>query len=133
MYKGECLNPQLAKFLCELGHTDKICICDAGLPIPSNVQRIDLAWKKNSPKWLEVCEFVNNNVNIEKIYIAKELCSKNQELYDGFKVIFKSHTDEFIKHSDFKKEVGNCKGVIRTGEFTSFANYIIKIGVDFKD
>lgn len=30
MYKGACLNPQLARIFAETGHTDTICVTDAG-------------------------------------------------------------------------------------------------------
>ncbi|MGH4049776.1 MAG: RbsD/FucU domain-containing protein [Clostridium sp.] len=34
---------------------------------------------------------------------------------------------------NLKKEINNCKGVIRTGEFSTFSNCILQIGVNFKE
>lgn len=133
MFKGECLNPGLSKLMCELGHTDKICISDAGLPIPINTERIDLAWIKNNPRWLDVCKLMQNNLNIEKIYLAKEIVDNNKEALESFKKIFEGIEIIYIEHSQLKEELKNCKGVIRTGEFSSFSNCILQIGVNFKE
>lgn len=43
MKKGVLLNSSISSVIARLGHTDKITIADAGLPIPSSVERIDLA------------------------------------------------------------------------------------------
>ena len=56
MLKDGILNPQIAKVFAETGHKDMIVVSDAGLPIPSGVERIDLAWKPNEPGYLEVLE-----------------------------------------------------------------------------
>ncbi|WP_043886497.1 RbsD/FucU domain-containing protein, partial [Vibrio sp. 16] len=43
MKKSTLINAELSYLVATLGHTDEITICDAGLPIPDDVQRIDLA------------------------------------------------------------------------------------------
>lgn len=131
MYKGECINPALNKLMCELGHTDKICICDAGLPIPTDITRIDLAWKKSRPEWLEICRLIKNNIHIEKIYLSEEIKEKSQQIHAEFLEMFESYEIIYVKHERFKGNLKNCKGVVRTGEFTPFANCIIEIGVGF--
>ncbi|MGW8263419.1 RbsD/FucU domain-containing protein, partial [Bacillus sp. LR--39] len=45
MKKHGILNSHLAKILADLGHTDKIVIADAGLPVPDGVLKIDLSLK----------------------------------------------------------------------------------------
>ena len=37
MKKGLLLNAPLNAVIAECGHTDQICLCDAGLPIPAEV------------------------------------------------------------------------------------------------
>ena len=48
------LNSDIAKVLTDLGHTDKIAIGDAGLPIPTGVKRIDLAIALSDPSFIKV-------------------------------------------------------------------------------
>lgn len=50
MLKNTILNSQLLKVLCQLGHTQTICVCDAGLPIPPESQIIDLAFLPGYPE-----------------------------------------------------------------------------------
>ena len=43
MKRAGILNSDISRVLSYLGHTDTICIGDCGLPIPDEVERIDLA------------------------------------------------------------------------------------------
>jgi D-ribose pyranase len=36
-----------------------------------------------------------------------------------------------VSHEEFKKATGDAKAIIRTGEFTPYANVILKSGVVF--
>ena len=46
MHKNCMLNSDINRVLGELGHTDRLCIGDCGLPVPAGVEKIDLALKK---------------------------------------------------------------------------------------
>lgn len=131
MYKGEILNSQLLRILAETGHTDTICVSDAGLPVPKVVERVDLAWKKNQPGWLDVCKTINKSMAIEKIYLAEEMAEKNSVMYEKFKAIFENIEIELIPHARLKKDSGNCRAIVRTGEFSTFCNCIFVAGVNF--
>ena len=131
MYKGEILNSQLLRIMAETGHTDTICVSDAGLLVPKGVERVDLAWKKNEPGWLDICKIIYKNMTIEKIYLAKEMVEKNTIMYEEFKAYFENTGIELIPHMKIKKDSENCRAVIRTGEFSSFCNCIFVAGVNF--
>lgn len=73
MLKGGILNPQIAKLLAVTGHMDTIVVADAGLPVPENVERIDLAWKPNEPGYIEVLEELLKHIVVEKAILAEEL------------------------------------------------------------
>lgn len=49
MKKHGILNSHLAKILADLGHTDKIVIADAGLPVPDGVLKIDRSFTEAGP------------------------------------------------------------------------------------
>ena len=49
MKKHGILNSDIAKVLADLGHTDKVVIGDAGLPIPEGVKKIDLSIRLHEP------------------------------------------------------------------------------------
>lgn len=42
MKKTALLNAQLSHCIATLGHTESLTICDAGLPIPLSVERIEI-------------------------------------------------------------------------------------------
>ena len=131
MIKGEILNSQLLRIMSETGHTDTICVCDAGLSVPKSVERVDLAWKKNEPGWLEVCKTIYESMVIEKIYLSDEIVKENPEMHKKFIKSFGGTEIEFISHSQLKVNSNQCRAIVRTGEFSPFCNCIFVAGVRF--
>ena len=71
-----------------MGHTDTIVIGDCGLPVPPGVKKIDLALKLGTPRFLEVVEEVAKYMEIEKIHIAAEMQSHNEECWQKMHEMF---------------------------------------------
>ena len=63
-----------------MGHTDRICIGDCGLPIPDEAERIDLALKFGQPRFMEVLRGVGADMKIEKIVLAEEIKENNPDI-----------------------------------------------------
>lgn len=131
MLKGPSINPQISSILAQTGHTDCISVVDAGYPIPTDAQRVDLAWTKGKPGWLEVCEFIKSQLVIQKIYLAHEIVSGNPAIHQKFLEIFEGTPIEYIPHAEIKAKTHAARGVIRTGEYSSFSNCIFEAGVSF--
>ena len=131
MKKSGILNPELAKQIAMLGHFDKICIADAGLPIPAEVLRIDLALTKGVPLLKQVLEALQLDVEVQEVIVAKETDSKNAPLSELVAKLFPKAKQTRITHEKFKQQVSECRVVIRTGEFTPYANVILVSGVPF--
>ena len=53
MKKIGILNQPVSAVIAGLGHTDTLCVADAGLPIPAQTQRIDLALTQGIPSFLD--------------------------------------------------------------------------------
>jgi len=66
MKKGGILNPQLNRVISEMGHWDMLIIADAGLPIPKEVERIDLTLKSGIPSFAEVLPAVLSELEVEE-------------------------------------------------------------------
>lgn len=128
MLRSSILNSELISLLCSLGHTQTICICDAGLPIPSHVPCIDLALTQNVPDIHTVLELINSNLVVEAGIAAYE-SERNHEFYTYLSKL--SYPVAYLSHEDFKKESLNCSAFVRTGECSPFANIILKAGVSF--
>lgn len=131
MMKSSCIHPQLNWILANTGHTDKLLVVDAGFPIPEDVQRVDLAWTRGKPGFIEVCRLLKEHMVIEKIYLALEMEEASLELWQEFLYIFKGCAIEYISHEELKQQAGCARGVVRTGEYTPFANCVFVAGVDF--
>jgi D-ribose pyranase len=56
MKKSSLINAPVSRVVASMGHTDALCIADAGLPISSRTERIDLAVKPGLPPFLDVLE-----------------------------------------------------------------------------
>lgn len=131
MKRHGMLNSHISKVLSDLGHTDLIVIADAGLPIPSDVPRIDLALTLGVPSFADVVQAVNNDMVVEKVILANEIQKNNEKTHKFMKKTFSNTEIDFISHEDFKEKTKHAKVVIRTGEVTPYANCILQAGVIF--
>lgn len=131
MRKGGILNPELSELLSSLGHTDLLVICDAGFPIPKDVKRIDLTLVKNIPRFLDVLKAISEEIVIEKVILAEETEKVSPELFKKIKEILGDIPIEFVPHTKFKEISKNAKGIVRSAEFTPYANIILVCGVAY--
>lgn len=132
MYKGALLNSGLLTVIGEMGHTDKLAIGDAGLPIPAGVKRIDLAVTENLPGFLETLDAVLSSLEVESVLLAEEIKSYNPTLYKALLSRFSEAQISFVSHERFKEMTQTAKAVVRTGECSPYANIILVSGVTFK-
>ena len=131
MRKTQLLNSNISSVISKMGHTDSLAIGDCGLPIPSAVERIDLAIIKNLPTFMDTLKAVLLELEVEEIILATETQKVSPNLFKEIQAQFKDVKLTFISHEELKKELSNCKAVIRTGEQTPYANIILKSGVVF--
>lgn len=129
MLKGGCLHPQMASVMAELGHMDTIMVCDAGLPIPPEVERIDLAWKPHEPAYLPVLEELLRNIVVEKAYLANELKMVSPQMHEEIlKLLPQGLAIEYLPHIKLKELSRQTNAIIRTGEFTPYSSVILVAG-----
>lgn len=131
MKKNGILNSEISKLLSDLGHTDQITIADAGLPVPDGVKKIDLALKLGTPSFIEVLEEVLKDMALEKVILAEEIKVDNESQLDAIHQLVDTNEVEFVSHEAFKKQSGQSKAIIRTGEATPFSNIILQSNVIF--
>lgn len=133
MKKGGILNSDISRVLSYMGHTDWICVGDCGLPIPDEVERIDLALEFGVPTFMQTLEVVAKDMKIEKIILAEEIKTQNEKVLSEINELFKGQDIEveFVSHVELKAKTKECKAVIRTGETTPYANIILQSGCIF--
>jgi len=132
MKKHGILNSDIAKVLSDLGHTDKIAIGDAGLPVPDGVKKIDLALTLSEPPFLSVLKVVLSDMKVEKVVLAEEIKDQNAtQLTDIKAALIEDEQVTYVSHETFKEQLKDVKAVIRTGEATPYSNIILQSGVLF--
>lgn len=131
MKKIGILNSEISKVISELGHTDKIVICDSGLPIPAHVQRIDLALKQGVPTFMDCLETVLQEMHVEQAFVAREMDQISPKLKNEMESVLAGVTLHEVSHEELKTLTHEVKVIIRTGEFTPYANVILQAGVIF--
>src|SRR6056297_286037 len=131
MKKTGILNDRISTLIAEMGHKEGLMICDAGMPIPRACNRIDVSLVAGIPSFLDTLRGVLEELCVEKVVLSKEIKEHNAELDNELKALFKDIPIEYIHHQEMKDSMPQAKGVIRTGEFSPFANILLISGVVF--
>lgn len=132
MKKHGILNSEIAKVLTDLGHTDKIAIGDAGLPVPDGVKKIDLALTLSEPAFISVLQVVLSDMKVEAVVLAEEIKEQNVSQLAAVKAeLMENERISYVSHEEFKEQLKDVKAVIRTGEATPYSNIILQSGVLF--
>ena len=129
MKKNGILNSQLNRIISEMGHRDMLIIADVGLPVPKEVERIDLALKCGIPSFTEVLRAVLSELEVEETYVAKEIKEKNPQTLNLISSLIGEV--KFITHEELKELSKQARAVVRTGECSPYANIILISGVTF--
>jgi len=128
MKKIGIINASISTVIAHLEHSDMLTVADAGLPIPASVQRIDLALKPGVPGFLETLEVVLTEMFVEKAYVSEDILTKSPQIHRGIQNLLGDIPIETLPHQEFKRLSGLTKAIIRTAEFTPFANVILVAG-----
>lgn len=133
MKKQGVLNAHLSYLIARMGHTDRMVICDCGLPIPQDAEVVDLALTKNIPSFIDTLSVVLSELRIEQAVVASEMESVSKDLYEKMLTVLPAVEVKKVPHESFKEMTrsGDNTVFVRTGEATSYANIILISGVKF--
>lgn len=125
------LHPRLARLVASMGHGDGLCVADSGFPIPQSVPRIDLAFAPGRPPFLEVLDAVLSELRVERYVLAKEAQASCPDVVDAVRSRLDGAEEILVPHDELKQLTREARGAVRTGEFTPYANVILRSGVNF--
>jgi len=135
MKRTRLLNSELSYEISRIGHTASITLCDAGLPIPGGVKRIDLAIERGYPSFIRTLDVLLSEMLVEEVIVASEIEAKNPRVFQEMMEVFRAHEMEpvvtQVPHDEFKELTRSSEVIVRTGECTPYANVILKSGVVF--
>nr|WP_314266992.1 D-ribose pyranase [uncultured Moellerella sp.] len=133
MRPDRILHPELASALATLGHTDIVLVTDAGFPIPSQVNRIDLGFWPGMIDVLDILKVLRKELFVEEVGFATEVRDCHPQLYHQIQDIYTGSGAEFSakSHSQLCNEmVYKAKLVIRSGSFNPWANFALVASTD---
>jgi D-ribose pyranase len=125
------LNSDLSYVIATLGHMDMLGVADAGLPIPAETERIDLALTKDIPGAVETLRVILEEMKVEKAILAEEARERNPQFIQAVKELLPGVPLEFVSHVELKSLTHEARAVVRTGEFAPYANVLLVSGVVF--
>lgn len=139
MKKGKLINAPVSAAIAAMGHTDSLVVCDAGLPIPSQPTRIDLALTNGVPGFVETLAIVCAELCVERVVMAEEIRDQNQAIHQQTVDFINDLADQqgkpieigYVSHEHFKQQSEGSRAVVRTGECTPYANILLFAGVTF--
>ena len=131
MKKTPLLNVELSEVIAGLGHGDMLVIGDAGLPIPLDVRRIDLALTRGVPGFIDTLRTVLAEMQVQSVIVAEETGQKSPHILAAIKQLLPTTPIEVVSHELLKADTEAAVAVVRTGEFTPYANIILVSGVVF--
>lgn len=138
------LSPELLKVLCEMGHSDRICISDGNFPGAAMAKAKNAIFLRADghgvPEILDAILQVfplDTYVEQPAILMAKMERDKDLEIpvWDTYKAIIEKHDDRgaacvgYIDRFKFYDEAKDCYCIIQTGETSLYANIILQKGV----
>ncbi len=127
------INPALSRVISETGHTDLIVVTDAGLPIPPTSERIDLAYRPGAPTFLDVLDTVLAELVVEGVTVSAEVAEQSPQLLAALRQRFNGagFEIELVPHEEFKRRTHKARAFVRSGEYTPYANVILRAGVAY--
>ena len=133
MKRNPLLHIELSQVIAGMGHGDVLVIGDAGLPVAAGVRRIDLALSAGVPTVAQVLAAVLSELQVERAIVARECLSDRGEVpgwYASHQPLLPA-APETVSHHEFKALTAQAVAVVRTGEFTPYANVALVSGVVF--
>lgn len=122
-------HPRLLAVVTALGHGDELVVGDAGLPVPSGVEAIDLLWSRGEPGFVPVLTAIAAEGVFESAVAAMELT--DAAVRAAVTSLFRASALSFVTHDELKERCRGARAVVRTGEATPYANVVLRAGVPF--
>ncbi|QBX34144.1 D-ribose pyranase [Paracoccus liaowanqingii] len=127
MKRTVLLHAELSGLVAAMGHGDLLVIGDAGLPVPRGVRVVDLAVTRGIPGVFDVLDAVLAEMVVERSALAQEAGADLAARFRARQIGAVSP----MPHDALKAAMAEARAVVRTGEFTPYANICLYAGVAF--
>ena len=121
------LNRGLAQAVARQGHGDQLLVCDAGFAIPDGVEVVDLSLAVNKPTVEEVLAELVKYHSVEGLVVADMTETHSPSKLTAVRRLLGVPV-ETISHPELRKRAAGVKTIVRTGDFTAYANFLLISG-----
>ena len=129
MIKNGILHPQLASLLARFRHVNAIAVVDGPFPTYPNVETVELAITMGWPTIPQVLDEILPHLQITSLVLANEFSEKvDEKTVQSYLKHHQGILTTKIPHSEFKVQVGQCLGIIHTGDPIPYSSVILKSG-----
>ena len=126
------LHAELSRLVASLGHGDTLVVGDAGLPAPPGVPVVDLAIAPGLPRQAAVVRAIVAELVVERGFANAEQPGASPDASAALEAAWPQGVPlERIGHDALKQRSCSARAIVRTGEFTPYANVILVAGVPF--
>lgn len=123
------VNRELARVISAQGHGDLLMVVDAGFAIPKGADIVDISLSENQPMAIDTLRELKKYFSVEKLIFANESKSVSPSWFNRVGELFgKDVPVDMVTHQEIKDLSTRVKAVIRTGDFTAYANVILVSG-----
>ncbi len=123
------LNPDLASLLARFRHANSIAILDGPFPSYPDVETIELILDRGIPTIPQVVDVILAEHEVSSVVMANEF---REHVDPAVQADYLGHLGElpvaWIPHAEFKQRVGQCLGIVHTGDAVPYSNVILHWG-----
>lgn len=123
------VNPQLAALLARFRHANSIAVLDGPFPTYPDVETIELVLDRGIPTIPQVLDVILPRLDITSIVMAEEFTTDvDPAIQDEHRSHHRGLDIEWVSHTNFKQMVGQCLGIVHTGDTVPYSNVILRSG-----
>jgi len=125
----QIIHGALASLLARFRHVNTIALVDGPFPSYPRVETIDLAVVMGWPTIPQVLDAILPMLDVSGLYLATEFTTKvSPQLVAEYQAHHEALPTEWISHEEFKARVGDCLGIIHTGDPVPYSSVILRSG-----
>lgn len=125
------LHPELLEVIASAGHGDVIVLADAGLRVPEERRRVDLALACGSPTMLDTVRAVCSELVVEAAIVASEFEEWNPKVH-GPVLAALPVEPTVVPHAELMEDLADrALAYVKTGECTAYASVALVCGVNY--
>jgi D-ribose pyranase len=129
MKRSGLINRDLSAIVAAMGHYDRLVVSDAGFPIPLDRDYVDLSQRPDQPTVLEIVQLLIEELQVEEVYVAEEAVEAMPTRLEDLAAAVPGSRVMAVPHSVFKGMAASARAIVRTGDFTPYANGMLVSGV----